>query len=69
MFDDPDLARAASNLIAAHGADAATVARRRSAVMEHVGLKDVAHHWQRVAAVIEQVAESNCEPRRRAALV
>jgi hypothetical protein len=54
MFVDPNLTRAAHNLIAAHGEDAATVARRRGAAMENVGLKDVASHWHRVAEVIEQ---------------
>jgi hypothetical protein len=55
MFDDPEVSRAANNLIAVHGEDTATVARRRGAVMEDAGLTDVARHWRRVAAMIEHL--------------
>jgi hypothetical protein len=54
MFVDPNFSRAAHNLIAAHGENAAKVARRNGAAMEIVGLKEAASHWHRVADVIEQ---------------
>jgi hypothetical protein len=55
MFYDPDILRAARNLIAAHGKAAAAVAQRRCAAMEDVGLRDVARHWRSIAELIEQL--------------
>jgi hypothetical protein len=53
MHFDPNLSRAANNLIASHGQAAAAVARHRSVAMDEMGLKEVALHWRRVAERLE----------------